>query len=113
METNDSWRNTQVLWDHYRDGLGTNAATEPPLEKQSVVWVGDYSKRHAERFEFLLKFWHFSNNDKLFKLESLLNLLKARFSSVDMPNSVVTIDETMIPLRDRLFSNNIFLVKHF
>jgi hypothetical protein len=49
MEANDSWRNTQVLWDHYRDGLGTNAATEPPLEKQSVVWVGYYSKRHAER----------------------------------------------------------------
>lgn len=57
-----------------------------------------------ERFELLLKFWHFSNNDdkdssqdRLFKLQPILNLLRARFSSVYIPDSVVTIDETMIP----------------
>ena len=57
-----------------------------------------------ERFELLLKFWHFSNNDnknsnqdRLSKLKPLLNLLRARFSSVYIPGSVVTIDETMIP----------------
>ncbi len=62
-----------------------------------------------ERFELLLKFWHFSNNDnknsnqdRLFKLKPLLDLLRARFSSVYKPGSVVTIDETMIPWRGRL-----------
>ena len=62
-----------------------------------------------ERFELLLKFWHFSNNDdkhsnqdRLFKLKPLLNLLKARFSSVYIPGSVITIDETMIPWQGRL-----------
>ena len=57
-----------------------------------------------ERFELLLKFWHFSNNDnknsnqdRLFKLKPLLDLLRARFSSVYIPGSVVTIDQTMVP----------------
>ena len=62
-----------------------------------------------ERFELLLKFWHFSNNDnknsnqdRLFKLKPLLDLLRARFSSVYIPGSVVTIDETMVPWQGRL-----------
>jgi hypothetical protein len=62
-----------------------------------------------ERFEFLLKFWHFSNNDnknsnqdRLFKLKPLLDLLRARFSSVYIPGLVVTIDETMVPWQGRL-----------
>ncbi len=62
-----------------------------------------------DRFELLLKFWHFwdnnkyhSNQDRLFKLKPLLDLLKARFSSVYIPGAVVTIDETMIPWRGRL-----------
>jgi hypothetical protein len=62
-----------------------------------------------ERFELLLKFWHFSNNDnknsnqdRLFKLKPLLNLLRARFSSVYIPGSVVTIKETMVPWQGRL-----------
>jgi hypothetical protein len=63
----------------------------------------------TERFELLLKFWHFSNNDnkdsnqdKLFKLKPILDLLKVRFSSVYMPGSIVSVDETMIPWRGRL-----------
>ena len=62
-----------------------------------------------ERFELLLKFWHFSNNDnknsnqgRLFKLKPPLDLLRARFSSVYIPGSVVTIDETMVPGQGRL-----------
>ena len=62
-----------------------------------------------ERFELLLKFWHFSNNsnknsnqDRLFKLKPLLDLLRARFSLVYIPGSVVTIDETMTPWQGRL-----------
>ena len=72
-----------------------------------------------ERFELHLKFWHFSNNknkdsnqDRLFKLKSLLDLLKARFSSVYMPSLTVTIDKTMIPWRGTFCSNNTFLAKH-
>ena len=62
-----------------------------------------------ERFESLLKFWHFSNNndknsnqDRLFKLKPLLDLLKERFSSVYIPGSIISIDESMIPWRGRL-----------
>jgi hypothetical protein len=62
-----------------------------------------------ERFELLLKFWHFSNNnnensnqDRLFKLKPLLDLLKERFSSVYIPDSIISIDESMIPWRGRL-----------
>jgi hypothetical protein len=62
-----------------------------------------------DKFELLLKFWHFSNNneelakyDRIFKLKLLLDLLKIRFSSVYLPSSLITIDETMIPWRGRL-----------
>ena len=62
-----------------------------------------------ERFELLLKFWHFTNNnnknsdpDRLFKVRPLLDLLKERFTSVYMPDSVVSIDESMVPWRGRL-----------
>ena len=62
-----------------------------------------------ETFELLLKFWHFLNNnnkssnqDRLFKLKPLSDLLKARFSSVYMPDSVISIDESIIPWRGRL-----------
>jgi hypothetical protein len=62
-----------------------------------------------EKFELLLKFLHLSNNgnkksnqDRLFKLKPLLDLLKTRFSSVYMPGSVINIDETMVPSGYRL-----------
>jgi len=62
-----------------------------------------------DKFELLLKFLHFSNNekqdasqDKLAKLNPLLILLKARFKSVYMPGSIITVDETMVPWRGRL-----------
>ena len=61
-----------------------------------------------EKFELFLKFWHFLNNnnknsnqDRLFKLKPLLDILKARFSSLYMPGSTITIDETMVPWRGR------------
>ena len=37
-----------------------------------------------------------------FKWKPLLDLLRARFSSVYIPGSIVTIDETMVPWQDRL-----------
>ena len=68
-----------------------------------------------DRFELLLKLWHFSNNDnknlnqdRLSKLKPLLNLLRARFSSVYIPGSVVTIDETTIPWQGVFFLQTIY-----
>ena len=56
------------------------------------------------RFELLLRFYHFSNNqDRLFKLRPLLDLLKDRFKSIYVPDSVISIDETIVPWKGRLF----------
>ena len=62
-----------------------------------------------DRFELLLKFFHFSNNqeahadqDRLFKLRPLLDLLRTRFKSIYVPGSVISIDETMVPWKGRL-----------
>ena len=59
--------------------------------------------------KLLLKFYHFSNNDeqhadqdRLFKLRTRLDLLKARFQSIYIPGSVISIDETMVPWKGRL-----------
>ena len=62
-----------------------------------------------DRFESLLKFHHFSINeeqhadqDRLFKLRPLLDLLKARSQSIYIPGSIISIDETMVPWKGRL-----------
>jgi hypothetical protein len=62
-----------------------------------------------DRFELLLKFYHFSNNrdkhldqDRLFKLRPLLDLLRSRFKSIYIPGSTISIDETMVPWKGRL-----------
>jgi hypothetical protein len=62
-----------------------------------------------DRYELILKFYHFSNNqeehadqDRLFKLKPLLDLLKARFKSIYIPGSVTSVDETMVPWKGRL-----------
>jgi hypothetical protein len=62
-----------------------------------------------DKFELLLKFYHFSNNekqheddDRLFKLKPLLDLLQLRFMSFYVPGSIITIDETMVRWKDRL-----------
>ena len=61
------------------------------------------------KFELLFNFLHFSSNDeqdasqgRLARLNPLLHLLKARFKSIYMPGSVVTVDETVVPWRGRL-----------
>jgi len=62
-----------------------------------------------DRFELLLKFYHFSNNqeeladqDRLFKLRPLLDLLEASFKSIYIPGSIISIDETMVSWKGRL-----------
>ena len=61
-----------------------------------------------DRFELLLKFWHFCNNeeqiegDRLFKLRNICDLLISQFQSVYTPEKEVSIDESMILWRGRL-----------
>ena len=62
-----------------------------------------------DRFELLLKLYHFPDNqeqhvdqDRLFKLRLLLDLLKARFQSIYISGSIISIDETMVPWKGRL-----------
>ncbi len=57
-------------------------------------------------FSSFTSFWNneeeHADQDRLFKLKPLLDLLKARFSSVYIPGSVITIGETMVTWRGRL-----------
>ena len=61
-----------------------------------------------DRFELLLKFWHFSNNetvaegDRLHKLQSISDLLLQRFQDVFTPGKELSIDESMVLWRGRL-----------
>jgi hypothetical protein len=61
-----------------------------------------------DKFELLIEFYQFLNNeeehpdqDRLIKLKPLLDLFKARFTSISIPGWIVTIDEKMVPWRDR------------
>ncbi len=61
-----------------------------------------------DKFELILKFYHFSNNekehadqDRLFKLKPLLDLLQDRFKSIYIPGSIITIDESIVPWKGR------------
>ena len=110
METNYQRRNAEIFGDNHRDGVSASAKSRLLLEQKSVVWVKSHSKYNVERqIELLLKFLHFSNNeeqnasqDRLAQLNPLLILLKAKFKSVHMPGSIITVDETMVPWRGRL-----------
>ncbi len=66
--------------------------------------------RERERFELFLKLLHFLNNDskdssqnRLIKLQPTLDLLRVRLSSIYIPDSVVNIDQTMMPKRGRFW----------
>ena len=59
------------------------------------------------RFQLLLKSWHFHNNeilteDRLQKITPLTNLLIKNFQNVVIPKEHVCIDETLVPFRGRL-----------
>jgi len=61
-----------------------------------------------DRFELLLKFWHFSDNqampegDRLFKLRGVCNAIIERFQTVYIPGRELSIDESMVLWRGRL-----------
>ncbi|KAJ8949511.1 hypothetical protein NQ314_008204 [Rhamnusium bicolor] len=57
------------------------------------------------RFELLLKFWHFTDNelcpegDREFKIEPFVNKLIEKFQAVYTPGETFCIDETLVPFR--------------
>lgn len=60
------------------------------------------------RFEMLLRFWHFADNDqavpgnRTHKLDNVFDKLVQNFKSAYVPGQKVCIDETMVPFRGRL-----------
>jgi len=60
------------------------------------------------RFELLLRFWHFANNEtapegnRLYKIQSLLTYLVTKFKTAKIPSNIIAVDETMVPFRGRL-----------
>ena len=60
------------------------------------------------RFQLLLKIWHFSNNenanpnDRLYKISPLLKKLQESFQSHIAPGEFIAIDETLVPFKGRL-----------
>lgn len=60
------------------------------------------------RFEMLLKFWHFNDNDncpegdRQHKLEPLITSLLLKFQQSHTPGPVFCIDESLVPFRGRL-----------
>lgn len=63
-----------------------------------------------DRFELILKFWHFSDNDacprgdRLFKLRNICDMLVSRFQSAYIPSKELSIDEPMVLWRGQLIS---------
>ncbi len=61
------------------------------------------------RFELLIKFMHFNNNagalqqeDKLYKLRPLVDMLNKQYHDVYKPGAELIIDESMVPFRGRV-----------
>lgn len=60
------------------------------------------------RFELLLRCWHFSNNeeapenDRIFKVQNLVIKIVNNFQKTLEPDSMLVVDETMVPFRGRL-----------
>ncbi|CAK9801059.1 PiggyBac transposable element-derived protein 4 [Anthophora plagiata] len=62
------------------------------------------------RFMQIWRMWHFCNNDllhdetdKLFKIREVLNYMQHKFETVYTPKQQLSLDEGVIPWRDRLF----------
>jgi len=60
------------------------------------------------RFELLLRFWHFADNeetpdnDRIYKVRDLLERVVKNYQNVMEPDEYLAIDESMIPFRGRL-----------
>jgi len=60
------------------------------------------------RFELIIRFWHFSENeqapesDSLFKIQNLIKKMVHNFQNIMEPEEMMAEDETMVPFRGRL-----------
>lgn len=86
------------------------------VPKISFYWSTDIFYKNCvipkvmsrNRFELLLKFLHFSDNqtankkNRLSKIEELTQMIVSNFKSAYIPGENVTVDESMIPFRGRL-----------
>ncbi|XP_060874821.1 piggyBac transposable element-derived protein 4-like [Metopolophium dirhodum] len=60
------------------------------------------------RFELLLRFWHFADNeetpdnDRIYKVRDLLERVVKNYQNVMEPDEYLAIDESMVPFRGRL-----------
>ena len=74
-----------------------------PLYKN---WVSTVMSRN--RFELLLKLWHFTNNeecpegDRLYKVEPFVDMIVQNFQNIYTPGEVFCVDESLIPFRGKL-----------
>lgn len=78
-------------------------------ESQSTPWFPEHMNR--DRFQLLLKFLHFSNNQdmpahdhphyKLFKVQPIIDALRKSFKKLYAPHRNVAIDESMVGYRGR------------
>lgn len=74
-----------------------------------LYWTEIVKKVMAwNRFEILLKVWHFTNNDncpprdRLYKIEPFVEKLNEKFQAVYIPGETICVDESLIPYRERL-----------
>lgn len=81
----------------------TDYWSKNPLYKNEVKNV-----MSRNRFELILRMWHFSDNekcppnDRLFKIQPFLDKLLERFQAGNIPQQEICIDETLVPFRGRL-----------
>ena len=76
---------------------------------KNILYTNDVKKlMPRNRFELILRMWHFSDNnecprgDRLFKIQPLIDRLLERFQTANIPNKEICIDETLVPFRGRL-----------
>lgn len=65
------------------------------------------STMSRNRFEILLRMWHFANNaesngDRIHKVRKLVEDLQSKFQKYKVPGRCVCVDESMVPFRGRL-----------
>jgi hypothetical protein len=62
----------------------------------------------SNRFELLLRFWHFSDNekaprdDRIYKIRDLIERVVKNYQNTMEPGEYMTVDESMVPFRGRL-----------
>ena len=90
-------------------GLVRKPSTEDYWSMDPILATPAISSVMAhDRFEVLLRFWHFDNNedavegDRLHKIRQLCDAILSRFQDVYHPSKELSIDESMVLWRGRL-----------